>query len=113
MRNWGIGLIAFAVLGFLGYLVDPEESLEAERNRTAVVVFVVMAGSGGVLFKKGQSYIDQMKNCAQKSLRHIREKGFIDSMELSNELEISDIELMQLISKAQEKSFIPLGITIR
>ena len=79
MRNWGIGLIAFATLGFLGYLVDPEESLEAERNRTAVVVFVVMAGSGGVLFKKGQSYIDQMKNCAQKSLRHIREKGFIDS----------------------------------
>ena len=54
-----------------------------------------------------------MKEVAADSLNQIREKDHIDTLELSKKFQISEIEIRQMISKSQNKKFIPFGVVIK
>ena len=68
---------------------------------------------GAYLFNKGQKYLNMMKEVAEESLNQIRQKEYIDSFELSKKFQISEIEIRQMISKSQNKKFIPFGVVIK
>ena len=54
-----------------------------------------------------------MKEVAAESLNQIREKDYIDTLELSKKFQISEIEIRQMISKSQNKKFVPFGAVIK
>ena len=54
-----------------------------------------------------------MKEVAAESLNQIREKEYIDTLELSKKFQISEIEIRQMISKSQNKKFIPFGAVLK
>ena len=54
-----------------------------------------------------------MKEVAADSLNQIREKDHIYTLVLSKKFQISEIEIRQMISKSQNKKFIPFGVVIK
>ena len=54
-----------------------------------------------------------MREVAEYFLNQIREKDYIDTLELSMKFQISELEIRQIISKSQKKKFIPFGVVIK
>ena len=109
MRNWGVGLIICGALAVIGFVADPK----AEDTQEGMVGAVIFLAGGGLLAYKGQKYIDSMRDISEESYKHIREKGYIDALALSKKFQISELEIRQKITKAQNKKFIPFGIEIK
>ena len=78
MRNWGLGFLICCALAIVGLIAEPQEDYKEGLFGTAV--FLV---GGGYLFNKGQKYLNTMKEVAAESLNQIREKEYIDTLELS------------------------------
>ena len=108
MRNWGIALITIGALAILGSVVEPDED-----SGGAVPMSIVFIAGGSWMTKKGQAYINLMKECSEKALHQIKEKDYIDVTELSQAFQKSEIDIRQMLTKAQKKSFIPYGATIK
>tara|TARA_B100001057_G_scaffold25605_1_gene23564 strand:+ start:211 stop:537 length:327 start_codon:yes stop_codon:yes gene_type:complete len=108
MRNWGLGFLICGALAIVGLIAEPQEDYKEGLFGTAV--FLV---GGGYLFNKGQKYLNTMKEVAAESLNQIREKEYIDTLELSKKFQISEIEIRQMISKSQNKKFIPFGAVLK
>ena len=109
MRNWGVGLVICGALAVIGFLTDPK----AEDTQEGMFGAVILIGGGGLLAYKGQNYINSMRDIAEESLQQIREKDYIDALALSKKFQISEIEIRQKITKAQNKKFIPFGVEIK
>ena len=108
MRNWGIGLLICGGLAIVGIISEPQEDYKESLFGTAV--FLV---GGGYLYNKGQKYLNTMREVAEYSLNQIREKDYIDTLELSKKFQISELEIRQMISKSQKRKFIPFGVVIK
>ena len=108
MRNWGIGLLICGGLAIVGIISEPQEDYKEGLFGTAV--FLV---GGGYLYNKGQKYLNTMREVAEYSLNQIREKDYIDTLELSKKFQISELEIRQMITKSQKKKFIPFGVVIK
>tara|TARA_Y100001968_G_C19204672_1_gene641707 strand:- start:92 stop:736 length:645 start_codon:yes stop_codon:yes gene_type:complete len=61
------------------------------------------------LFKKGQSVLKLYRTCIELALKQLREKGAIDSYEISTTLGHSEIEIRQVILRAQDKRILPIS----
>jgi hypothetical protein len=108
MRNWGLGFLICGALAIVGIIAEPQKDYKEGLFGTAVFFL-----GGGYLFNKGQKYLNTMKEVAAESLNQIREKDYIDNLELSKKLQISEIEIRQMISKSQNKKFVPFGAVIK
>ena len=108
MRNWGLGFLICGALAIIGIIAEPQEDYKEGLFGTAV--FLV---GGGYLFNKGQKYLNTMKEVAAESLNQIREKDCTDTLKLSKKFQISEIEIRQMISKSQNKKFVPFGAIIK
>tara|TARA_B100000965_G_scaffold178495_1_gene148971 strand:+ start:1041 stop:1367 length:327 start_codon:yes stop_codon:yes gene_type:complete len=108
MRNWGVGFLICGALAIVGLFSEPQEDFKEGLFGTGV--FIV---GGGLLFNKGQKYLNTMKEVAEEALKQIRENDYIDTLALSKKFQISEIEIRQMISKSQNKKFIPFGILIK
>ena len=109
MRNWGVGLVILGALAVVGLISDPK----AEDTNEGMIGAVIFLGGGSLLAYKGQKYIDSMREISEESLQQIREKDYIDALALSKKFQISEIEIRQKITKAQNKKFIPFGVDIK
>ena len=109
MRNWGVGLIIFGALAVVGLISDPK----AEDTKEGMIGAVIFIGGGSLLAYKGQKYIDSMREIAEESFKQIREKDYIDALALSKKFQISEIEIRQKITKAQNKKLLPFGVVIK
>ena len=75
MRNyWVLVLIIFVALAFIGLITDPK----AEDTQWRMIGAVIFLASAGFLAYKGQNYINSMRDIAEESYKHIREKDYID-----------------------------------
>ena len=108
MRNWGIGLLICGGLAIVGIISEPQEDYKEGLFGTAVFLF-----GGGYLYNKGQKYLNTIREVAGYSLNQIREKDYIDTLELSKKFQISELEIRQMITKSQKKKFIPFGVVIK
>ena len=108
MRNWGLGFLICGALAIIGLIAEPQEDYKEGLFGTAV--FLV---GGGYFFNKGQKCINTMKEVATESLNQIREKNHIDTLQLSKKFQISEIAIREMISKSQNKKFIPFGVVIK
>ena len=108
MRNWGLGFLICGALAIVGLFAEPQEDYKEGLFGTSI--FLV---GGGYLFNRGQKYLNTMKEVAAESLNQIREKDHINTLQLSKKFQISEIEIRQKITKAQNKKFIPFGIEIK
>ena len=72
-----------------------------------------MVVGGGYLANKGQKYLNLMREISEESLNQIREKEYIDCLALSKKFQISEIEIRQMLTKSQNKKFIPFGVVLK
>ena len=108
MRNWGLGFLICGALAIVGLFAEPQEDYKEGLFGTSI--FLV---GGGYLFNRGQKYLNTMKEVAAESLNQIIEKDHINTLQLSKKFQISEIEIRQMISKSQNKKFIPFGVVIK
>ena len=108
MRNWGIAFIVFGSLSIIGLISEPNED-----TLRGVVTSALFIGGGFYMTKRGQKYIDLMKKISDVSFNEIRNKNYIDALSLSEQFEMSEVEIRQIIEKCQEKNFLPYGIKIK
>ena len=79
-----------------------------------LIVFAVIVLTGGALiWHKGQENLSNLRLCAELALTQLREKEFIDSIDLSTKLRRSEIDIRQMIFIAQKKGMIPFNANIK
>ena len=78
----------------------------------AIFPTALISWLGFRLFKKGQSILKLYRTCIDLALKQLREKGEIDSYEISTTLGHSEIEIRQVILRAQDKRILPFSSNI-
>ena len=107
LRTWGIILSIFGILGVISIQGD-KEALKGSLGWSTLVI-----SPGLVLINKGQKVIKKTKLISTEALVHLREKGFIDSIEISDKLKISEISVRRFIYLGQIEAFIPSEVNIK
>ena len=112
MRNWGLGLPIWGALTLFAYIEPGTDYTDEEQSWLLGFSLAIVAG-GSLLAYKGQHYINSVREIAEVSLHQIREKDYIDALELSKIFQISEIDVRHKIAKAKAKKFIPFDVVIR
>ena len=99
------------LIGFIILLSRGDQS--AFLILIAIVLLILLNLFGNWLRKKGQSNLRSYKTCMEISFKNIREKGYIDTLEISSKIRRSELEIREMIYKGQNKGMIPFSVEIK
>jgi len=78
-----------------------------------LIFFAALTIVGFLVLRQGENNLNLLQHGTSLALSQLREKGYIDSFDLSNKLRKPVLEIRKMLSYAQKEGIIPFDANIK